>query len=63
MNNAFSNFCVGRKFSAYAMNVIATCCFGLKINTQDPDDPFVKHGKLLFEPNLVVLGFIMSTVV
>lgn len=41
----------GRTFSAFTMDVIARCAFGLKIESLgDKDDPFIQNGQFIFNP-------------
>ncbi len=40
-----------RIFSAFTMDVIARCAFGLKIdNLGDKDDPFIRNATFIFNP-------------
>ncbi len=39
------------QFSAFTMDVIARCAFGMKIEDLGAkDDPFMKHAKTVFSP-------------
>jgi hypothetical protein len=41
----------GRTFSAFTMDVIARCAFGLKIDTLGmKDDPFITNAQFVFNP-------------
>lgn len=49
-------------FSRYTNDVIATCAFGIKVNSfTNPDNEFFSNGKKLMQPGsfLEILGFIV----
>ena len=46
MRNMYALFF--RKCGSYTMNVIASCCFGYKMNSQNPNDPFLQYAKEVF---------------
>uniref|UniRef100_A0A1W7RAR8 Cytochrome P450 3A8 n=1 Tax=Hadrurus spadix TaxID=141984 RepID=A0A1W7RAR8_9SCOR len=44
---------ITRLFSAFAMDIIATCAFGTKLNShKDPNNPFVAHANVLLNSKM-----------
>jgi len=46
------------KCGSYTMNVISSCCFGYKIDSQNPDDPFLLYAKQVFSQSFSIKGLI-----
>jgi cytochrome P450 family 3 subfamily A len=50
----------GRTFSAFTMDVIARCAFGLKIDTLgNKDDPFITNAQFVLNPPTTKTPFIV----
>ncbi|GAB6026265.1 hypothetical protein CHUAL_012471 [Chamberlinius hualienensis] len=47
------------RVSVFTMEVIASCCFGTSIDSQDPNDPFMQHARLLFNSDFTLIAFPM----
>jgi len=53
------------KCGSYTMNVIASCCFGYKMDSQNPNDPFLEYAKQVFAQSFnikVLFALMMPTV-
>ncbi|GAB6022643.1 hypothetical protein CHUAL_006737 [Chamberlinius hualienensis] len=44
------------RVGVFTMDVIASCCFGTKLNIKDPNDPFMQHGKLFLNDDFTYVA-------
>lgn len=51
-----------RLYGPYAMDVIGSCAFGLRVNSQtNQDEPFIKYAKRIFNINVTNPAFLISS--